>query len=249
MQDAIIVVPCFNEEKRLPVAPFLSLTKAARLLFVDDGSRDGTAQVLASLVAQGKGRVEYMALAQNLGKAEAVRQGMVRAAKSGADFVGFADSDLATPVEELERLLATAGESAAQVVLGSRVGLAGMQVERKLARHYAGRIFATAASVVLHARFYDTQCGAKIFKNTPLLRSALSTPFRSRWIFDVELLGRMLAGTLEEAGIPENAFLEVPLRRWVDVAGSKLRLSSWLRAAVDLGLISADLSQRRRRRR
>jgi glycosyltransferase involved in cell wall biosynthesis len=246
MHDTIIVVPCFNEEKRIDVASFLALAAGVRLLFVNDGSTDGTEALLRSLVSRGEGHIESFSLAQNSGKAEAVREGMCRAAESGAAWVGFADSDLATPVEEILRLVTLAHAGSAEVVVGSRVALAGTQIERKAARHYLGRVFATAASLALDARFYDTQCGAKVFKNTPLLRAALAEPFRSQWIFDVELLGRLLTGVGEHSGLNAADFLEMPLRRWADVGGSKLRLSSWVRAAVDLGVIASDLARRRR---
>ena len=50
------------------------------------------------------------------------------------------------------------------------------------------------ASLILHARVYDTQCGAKLFRRSAALEAALADPFLSRWSFDVELLGRMLIG-------------------------------------------------------
>ena len=78
-----------------------------------------------------------------------------------------------------------------QVVIGSRVGLLGHDIDRSLRRHYLGRIFATVSSAVLDLPVYDTQCGAKAFRVTPALRAALADPFTSRWAFDVELLGRL----------------------------------------------------------
>ena len=248
---AVFVVPCFNEARRLETAPFLELAASVgvRLLFVNDGSTDATEAVLHELIAKSEGQAELLTLARNSGKAEAVRLGMQRAAKSDADFVGFADSDLATPIEELLRLVAWVRERNVPVVIAARVGLAGTRIDRKMWRHYAGRLFATAASVVLRARIYDTQCGAKIFRNTPLLRATLAEPFRSSWIFDVELIGRLIEGTATLPGLGEAGFVEMPLRRWQDVAGSKLRASSWIRAALDLGIIAVDLAQRRRLRR
>ena len=50
---------------------------------------------------------------------------------------------------------------------------------------------ATLAALILRQPFYDTQCGAKLFRNTPALAGALSEPFRSPWAFDLELLGRL----------------------------------------------------------
>ena len=248
MQDALIVVPCYNEARRLDVDRFLELSRAPglRLLFVDDGSTDQTGAIVTALAARSDGRIELFTLRRNAGKGEAVRKGLEHAAGQDVELVGFADSDLATPPEELLRLVARARESGAAVVMASRVALAGTDIDRKAARHYLGRAFATVASLVLRARFYDTQCGAKLFKNTDLFRAAIAEPFHSRWIFDVELLGRLLVGAGGHPGLDTTDFLEMPLRRWADVAGSKLTASSWVRAGVDLAVIAAELERRRR---
>jgi hypothetical protein len=116
-------------------------------------------------------------------------------------------------------------------------------------RHILGRVFATGAAQVLRTPFYDTQCGAKFFRASNELRVALYRPFLSRWAFDVELIGRLLAGSAEAAPVPLERFLEVPLLEWVDVPDSKVHVGGMIRALVDLGRIEADLSRRRKRER
>jgi len=135
-----------------------------------------------------------------------------------------------------------------QVVLGSRVARMGAEILRHPMRHYLGRVFATAASLVLGAVVYDTQCGAKCFRDSPALRSALGRPFLSRWAFDVELLGRLLTGEPGVAPLDASAFVEVPLLRWRDVAGSKLRARAMVGAVIDLVRIRRDLRRRARAR-
>src|SRR5437762_2862299 len=83
-------------------------------------------------------------------------------------------------------------------VFVDRVKLLGRNIQRSLIRHYCGRVFATVASLALGVDVYDTQCGAKIFRATPEMRQIFATPFRSQWIFDVEILSRYLAANRSE---------------------------------------------------
>ena len=91
---------------------------------------------------------------------------------------------------------------------------------------------------------YDTQCGAKVFAWPRPLRAALATPFRSRWAFDVELLDRLVHGSNGVPGVAVDAMVEVPLREWSHVGGSKLGVRQAVRAAVDLGRLA--IARRRR---
>ena len=252
MHATVIIVPCFNEEERLDVPRFLELADAedVHLLFVDDGSSDGTARVLGELVAKKK-NIELVRRAKNGGKGEAVRQGMLAALanKNVAAIIGYADADLSTPPEELVRLRDEMTRTGVSVVTAARVALIGRDIRRRAARHYLGRVFATVASGILEAPFYDTQCGAKFFRPSALLREVLEKPFRSRWAFDVELLGRLLVGSRANPPLERSAFLEVPLYRWEDVGGSKLKTSGMIAAAGDLASIALELAELRRARK
>jgi glycosyltransferase involved in cell wall biosynthesis len=244
----VIVVPCYNEAGRLDREAFAAFAAAgrARLLLVDDGSRDATARVLDDLRAAAPDNVGVLGLERNQGKAEAVRLGLLRALGEGATVVAYADADLSTPFDEVLRVVTVVTDEAAEVALGSRVARMGADIRRRPARHYLGRVFATGASWVLEAVVYDTQCGAKCFRDSPALRAALDAPFLSRWAFDVELLGRLLTGAPGVAALDPAVFLEVPLARWRDVAGSKLRAGAMAGALADLLRIRADLRRRAR---
>jgi len=247
---ATIVIPCFDEAERLrPEAVGELAASGARVLLVDDGSTDATPQVLATLVAAA-GNLDAIAshrLAENRGKAEAVRRGMRLALDDGASVVGYCDADFSTPPHEVARLLDVLDDAAdVDVVLGSRVGLLGSDVQRSHLRHYLGRLFATAASAALRMNVYDTQCGAKVFADTPALRAALADPFGSMWAFDVELLARLRHGAPPTVpGLGIERFLEVPLRTWRDVGESKLTVRGAGRAVVDVARIAVDGRRRR----
>jgi glycosyltransferase involved in cell wall biosynthesis len=241
----MIVVPCYNEEHRLEETAFLDLVKSGRLrlLFVDDGSTDGTSTVLHRLTDQSED-IDTLTLPHNLGKSDAVRAGLIRATGRGAAVIGYYDADLATPPHELLRLLTIIeSQTSLDAVFGARVALLGSTIERTQLRHYLGRVYATAASLALGVDVYDTQCGAKIFRVSPTLLAAIGQPFNSQWAFDVELLGRLLKGSATTPGIPVDAFLEVPLNSWRDVKGTHVRAIDGLAAVMQV--ISIGLHHRR----
>lgn len=233
----VVVVPCFNEAARLDGHALRSIVdEDTGLLLVDDGSTDATESLLTEL-SRADARIEVLALGSNFGKGEAVRRGMLRAIEGGAELVGFLDADLAAPPAEMRRLLhLLESDGHARAVIGARVALLGKHIERRPTRHYLGRVFATAASMALDVPVYDTQCGAKAFRVDDGLRAALSHPFASRWVFDVELLARLLERS-------QDGIVEVPLQEWRDVRGSSLGMRGMFGAGVDLLKIAA----RRRR--
>jgi dolichyl-phosphate beta-glucosyltransferase len=239
-----LVIPCYNETQRLrhdQIDLLLAAQSNLTILMVDDGSSDGTADMLRVLAKQNP-QIQSLILPQNRGKAEAVRAGLLELLNRNFTWVGFADADFATPAEEILRLFKVADAREPVVVMGARVRLLGTEIHRKPLRHYLGRIFATFSSLVLRLPVYDTQCGAKLFRATPGLCEALSTPFRTTWIFDVELLGRLL--TSDDPHTKKD-FVEVPLQYWRDVEGSKLKKTAMVRAAWDLVRVAVWLSSRR----
>ena len=209
------------------------------MVFVDDGSQDETAAILEGLVRQSGGRASLLRLERNQGKAEAVRHGLLRGLQSGADLVAYWDADLATPLSTIRLFRDLLQENPRiDAILGSRVRLLGKHIARRPVRHYMGRVFATLASPMLRMPVYDTQCGAKMFRRTPALEEALRQPFRSRWIFDVEFLGRLLAWYRRQRPQAEGeAFYEYPLPEWRDVAGSRVRPKDLVQAAVELATL------------
>ena len=125
------------------------------------------------------------------GKGEAVRAGILAGVAERAALVGFVDADLATPLRAIDDFLAVLRDRpAVEFVLGSRVMLMGRDIKRKATRHYLGRVFATAASLALDLPVYDTQCGAKMLRVNAGTATLFAAPFRSAWIFDVELIAR-----------------------------------------------------------
>ena len=240
--ELILVVPCYNEAARLdPEAflRFLTTHPGVQMVMVDDGSTDGTAEILDRIRTAAPTLVTTLRQPGNRGKGEAVRAGMLAALSAGARVIGFFDADLSTPLQAVDDFLAVLRtRPAVELVLGSRVMLMGRDIRRRPARHYLGRVFATAASHALALPIYDTQCGAKMLRVNAVTASLFAAPFRSRWVFDVELIARYLR--LPAApGEPSrrDRIYELVLPAWHDRAGSKVRWLDCPRAMVDLGHI------------
>lgn len=234
---AVIVVPCYNEARRLPAeryVEFLDAEEAFSLLFVNDGSRDETLDVLRALALRRPQRIEVLDLERNGGKAEAVRRGVAHVG-DGADLVGFVDADLSTPLSALVPFRQVfLDQPSVELVLGARVRLLGRRIERRQLRHLLGRAFATAASATLSLPVYDTQCGAKMWRPTPILRQVFAVPFGSRWIFDVEMLARYAKAFDWDTGALSARIVEIPLQEWREVSGSRLKSSDFAQSAADL---------------
>lgn len=219
----------------MPVEAFVasfSTDPRCAFCFVNDGSPDNTSEVLTALRSRAPDLVAVLTLETNRGKAEAVRCGVLHAlAWRPFDFIGYWDADLATPLSEVARFVEVMRrEPRCEFVLGSRVKRLGAYIERRGTRHAVGRVFATAASVLLQMPVYDSQCGAKLLRASTAAR-LFADAFVTRWLFDLELLVRLRQPPA--TGGLATAF-EVPLGEWRDVRGSKLGLSAMLKSPIDL---------------
>lgn len=238
-----IVIPCFNEEKRIDpnvYKQYIGSLKYFLLCFVDDGSTDNTACMLKSLQQEFPDRIILLQNDVNIGKAEAVRRGMLHLKNYNLNYVGYWDADMATPFAELVRLFEIIySQSSLLLVFGSRVPLFGANVKRSGYRYYAGRVLAGAVRYILALSIYDTQCGVKIFHHT-LADQVFSTPFKSRWLFDVEIFAKVKSryGSQKMSTIVK----EIPLHEYMEIKGSKISILDY--AMTPFYLIMFAISMR-----
>lgn len=198
-----VVIPAYNEGEHLPhflqhlARVFLRQPRpAVEFIISDDGSapehgeaqRGSVEEAQSQLAAAGSPhRFVYQRAERNAGKGSAIRSGWNQASPE-ATWLAFLDADGAVSAEEFLRLAMLAASSPeADVIVGSRVKMAGRRVERSLLRHLQGRIFATLTEYHFQLGFYDTQCGVKLFR-AALLRPLLGLLQENRWLLDVELL-------------------------------------------------------------
>lgn len=224
MQRSIsIIIPAYNEEKRLPatlaaVREYLgrSSWEFAEIVVVDDGSRDRTLEV-----AQSAG-VRVLRNPGNRGKGYSVKHGALEA--KGA-WVLFTDADLSAPIGELEKLWSAVERGQAQVAIGSRaVDRRLVGVHQPFAREMVGRFFNLVMRAITGLPFRDTQCGFKLIE-AAAARQVFPRQRLDGFGFDVEVL--FIAQSLK------YRCLEVAVR-WDNVEGTKVSTWRGLLAFLDL---------------
>jgi dolichyl-phosphate beta-glucosyltransferase len=222
-----IVIPAFNEEKRINKT--LSETNAYmsdfgmeyEIIVVDDGSLDMTRRIVES-VATDSQRIRLVRYEMNRGKGHALRTGVL---VTKGDFVLVMDADLSTPMEELRKLMPYLSDGRFDIAIGSR-GLALSEIIRKQPwwRQAMGKMFNKIVKVLLMGDFEDTQCGFKLFKGE-IART---------------LFGEAKIDRAKRKGLRMK---EVPIR-WVDSPDSRVDpVKDSLRMLIDLVRIRVSLGQ------
>jgi dolichyl-phosphate beta-glucosyltransferase len=181
-----VVIPAFNEERRLPetlgrVAAFLETRSGLHeILVVDDGSTDRTVERAKAAHPS----VVVLPSDRNRGKGHAVRRGMLAAR---GQLRLMTDADLSTPIEELERLEARIDEGY-DIAVGSRaIPGARIEIHQPRYRESVGRLFNRLVRLLLVPGIHDTQCGFKLFSGDAAAR-VFSVARLDGFCFDAEAL-------------------------------------------------------------
>ena len=211
-----VVIPAYNEENRLPaylheiITYFDRRGESYEVIVVDDGSQDGTGNVVERLQVSTPS-VRLIKLTENRGKGCAVRTGML-AARGTLRL--FTDADGSIPIAEIEKL-ESAIMAGADIAIGSRtIRDPARTVQTRTVRNMSSAIFNLVVRSLIVARVTDTQCGFKLFR-APAAHALFSMQQCAGYSFDVELL--FLAQR------NKYRIIEVPVH-WTDQAGSKVRV-------------------------
>lgn len=210
-----MIVPAYNEENRLPgtldrmLEYFSGVSYSWSILIVDDGSKDRTAEKVREYSAH-EPRIQLTGYPTNRGKGHAVRYGMLRAE---GELLLLSDADLATPIEEVEKLL-PALDRQADVAIGSRpLKESRLEVRQPLYRELGGRALNKLIQMFGLKGIQDTQCGFKLFRREAA-REIFSRCHLDNFSYDFEalLVARDLGLPIAEIGV-----------RWRHIEGSRLR--------------------------
>ena len=215
--DLSIVIPAFNEERRLPkaieqIGSYLSArTLGAEIIVVDDGSSDATPKLIESFGGKFPD-LRLISNGANRGKGFSVRHGVL---KSRGEIVLFTDADLSTPMEEADKLLAALREQGYDAAIGSRaLDRSLIEVHQSAFREQAGALFNRLVRQIAGLEFSDTQCGFKAFRRERT-RIIFEQQRIERFGFDPEILFLAKRHGLRVAEIPV---------RWSHDSGTKVNV-------------------------
>jgi dolichyl-phosphate beta-glucosyltransferase len=227
----LFVIPVFNEAKRWKESYFLQLASSMRVkadfLFVNDGSSDDSLDLVKAACEKSE-NFSFLTLDRNSGKAESIRQGFLFGISKGYSGVGFLDADGAFEAEDVIRIadlfvrkILEKGEL--QAIWSSRIALAGREIRRSKSRHLIGRVISKVIAGLSCPMPWDTQAGLKVFLVDDRFVSVTRDKFKTRWLFEVEIIQRHLRLFGNSIGIWEE-----PLDYWYDISGSKITVKQYL---------------------
>lgn len=234
-----VVIPCYNEEKRLLSKEFIDFTHSNlgyHLCFVNDGSTDNTLEVLKKLSEGREDNISVYNCAKNGGKGEAVRQGVLHLAKDPQlDYIGYLDADLSTDLQDFDDLVKTIESSTFKIVSGSRMSRMGANITKESIREIISKTINLIIRNILGMSFNDTQCGAKIM-DREIVNEVFREKFITKWLFDVEIFMKMRKHYGKEKAI--SYICEQPLKRWIHADGSKLSMKDSIKIVGQLAQIA-----------
>ena len=198
-----IVVPCYNEEQRLPrtieqIERYLGGKGLSyELILVDDGSSDGTRKIMDAAAERNRS-VRLEALPHNRGKGRALAEGV--AAARGAEIL-VTDADLSTPIEELDKLRAELRKGAGVAIASRALRGSRVEVSQPIYRVLMGKAFNLLVQAVLLPGIWDTQCGFKLFR-ADVAHEVFAELTTDGFGYDPEVLYRAKKRGLKIAEVP-----------------------------------------------
>jgi dolichyl-phosphate beta-glucosyltransferase len=201
--DLSIVVPCYNEEERLPrtieqIERYLEGKGLSyELILVDDGSTDGTRLVMDAAAERNR-FVRLEALPRNRGKGRALAEGV---AVARGTRILVTDADLSTPIEELEKLRAELDKGAGVAIASRALRASRVEVSQPIYRVLMGKAFNLLVQAVLLPGIWDTQCGFKLFR-ADVAHEAFANLTTDGFGYDPEVLYRAKKRGVRIAEVP-----------------------------------------------
>jgi dolichyl-phosphate beta-glucosyltransferase len=232
----VLVIPVFNEAERMDFDFFSGIKSLDinQIIFIDDGSTDRSFQIIDNFFAEDS-RVQWIHNSSNVGKAESLRLGILRALEKTPVLVIVTDADGAISHLDIVKMVAKTREmlettfSEEDIILtsGARVNLAGWQIQRTILRQWIGRVIATVVALICKTSMYDTQSPLKVlYFSNKNAGAILVNRFKTKWFYEAELVMRINNIRVSSDSLRNSIIHEFPLTYFRDIPGGKLKLGS-----------------------
>lgn len=199
--DCTVIVPTYNEAENIgQLIPQILASPRFRVLVVDDGSPDGTGDIVATMAA-GDARVGLHRRPGKLGLGSAYVAGFHRALAEGAEFIFEMDADFSHDPRYLPELRAAA-ESGADLVIGSRYVPGGGTTDWGLARRIISRGGNLYAGLILSLPVADATGGFRCYRRRVLERLDLTAVRSNGYAFQIEMAYRAHRAGFRIAEVP-----------------------------------------------
>ena len=235
----VFVIPCYNEDSRFNMIYFTELLRELnnfkediniKFIFINDGSTDQTFAKLEKISQLEN--VMTLTLETNLGKANAIRLGLIKAASLNPNFVAYLDADgafsVASVIEGVSLFTHMGNYKEVDMMTFARIKLSGNHISRTKHRHVIGRVIAFLLNLFSEIKVYDSQSGFKILSSKFLDSKVIAKPFETKWFIDWELIVR--------SEMPLH-IIEVPVMHWSDVANSRITVKNIFRVIREVVII------------
>ena len=212
-----LVIPIYNEQNRFSLSDFEILLSQNDLILtvIDDGSSDLLAATLETAYGQNS-NFQLVKLTTNQGKAEAVRQGFLRAMVNKSEYIAVMDGDFSYSASEFLRFYSFIKSSNLDAISGVRTLSNSLQLILSF-RLWQGIAFRYFINLVFSNSFRDIQCGLKVFKSEAISLQSIEKKFEDPWLYDLEILLRNKARI--------HSYGELRIEFWEHKEASKLNLN------------------------
>jgi dolichol-phosphate mannosyltransferase len=169
VSDSVVIIPTFNESENVEkmVRKVMSLEKDFHLLFVDDSSPDGTADIIRDLQKEFPGRIHLEVRTGKLGLGTAYIHGFKWSTNAGYDFIFEMDCDFSHNPDDLIRLYKACVDGA-DLSIGSRYVRGGKVTNWPMKRILMSYFASVYVRLILWIGIKDTTAGFKCYRREVL---------------------------------------------------------------------------------
>ena len=189
MDKKIVIIPTYNEKENIRdiILKVFSLEGSYDVLIVDDGSPDGTAQIVKDLQAEWPGRLHLTEREGKLGLGTAYLTGFKKCLDMGYDYIFEMDADFSHNPEDLPRLYAACAEDGADLAIGSRYCHGVSVVDWPIGRIVMSYFASVYVRTILRMKVYDTTAGFKCYSRKVLETMDLDDVRMKGYGFQIEM--------------------------------------------------------------